>query len=620
MRRSILTLFVVLLSLVLTAQDAEPTGDNFTKGTVWFNTEWPMSLEMFREKILVVAIWHPECIEARHRVLAMQDIIFSSPQVQMISLFPGDSLHPVSRSEVNGYIQELQLVHPVGIAPDFKGFMDVNTSKLPVFLLYQQGIHPTLISNEGSTDQEFVQTLQELVNDKTFLRTLPGWQAVPTVEPRFWADPLVELPTYINSAADAYPLFISEPAHNRIVVLNDNGSAQTTIGSQRGYQDGNFMSTYFAYPSGTSFNALEQLLYIADTDNNRVRVADLSGRIVYNLMGNGALPKDKAITIDGPMQPIGLPTDVEYFNNKLYVLSGATNQLFEADPVSGKATEIVRLADTYWMNGRVRAYAKNLSVTKNGFFVVMSDGTIYNYAKKKLTKYYAPGTEKDRAAAVVERNKSIFVLMRDGQTIQVTRKKSAPEKLAGSGTKGWSNGAAQEASFNDATDMTFASNDLVICDHGNHLIRLVNPNTGKTSTLGVLPQDDLVYSTDALNGGDPVIYDSLFVSKGQNKLHIKFDMGDYALVKEGRNQVFVNETEGPTLESNDLTMEGIRCSFDPEKLPSGLLQFEIYMCVASKANPKLILMKRTFLNILLQDSESAERDQEITYSPRLLPN
>lgn len=620
MRKSILILLFFSLSRVLIAQDAEPTGDGFTKGTVWFNTEWPMNLDMFREKILVVAIWHPECIEARHRVLAMQDIIFNAPQVQMVSLFPGDSLHPVSRSEVNGYIQEMQLIHPVGIAPDFSGFKDINTSKLPVFLLYQQGIHPTLVSNEGSTDEEFVQTLQELVNDKTFLRTLPGWQAVPTVEPRFWADPLIELPTYVNASADAFPLFISEPAHNRIVVLNDNGSAQVTIGSQRGYQDGNFMSTHFAYPSGTSFNTLEQLLYIADTDNNRVRVADLSGRIVYNLMGNGALPKEKSINIDGPMQPIGLPTDVEYFDNKLYVLSGATNQLFEADPVSGKATEIVRFADTYWKNGRVRAYAKNLSVTKNGFFVVMSDGTVYNYAKKKLSKYYAPGSDYDRAAAVVERSKSIFVLLRDGNTIQVTRKKAAAEKLAGSGTKGWTDGQAQEASFNDATDMTYAANDLVICDHGNHLLRLVSPTSGKTTTLSILPQDDLVYSTDALNGGDPVIYDSLFVRKGENKLHVKFDMGDYTLVKEGRNQVFVNEGEGPTIESNDLTMEGIRCSFDTEKLPSGLLQFEMYMCVSSKSNPKLILMKRTFLNILLQDSESAERDQEIIYSPRLLPN
>jgi hypothetical protein len=610
-------LFALLLSAASFAQELSGA-DQFSKGTVWFNCEWPMNVEMFREKILVIAIWHPECIEARSRVLQMQDDLFNTPQIQLLSLFPGDSLHPVSRSEINGVIQEYQLTHPIGITPDFKGFQDVDVSRLPVFLLYQQSIRPTLVSNDGSSPGEFSETVKNLAADKAFLRGLSGWQVVPTIEPKYWADPLVEYPTYVSSTADGYPLYVSEPAHNRIVVLDENGVAEHIIGGQRGQKEGNFMSTQFTFPSGTSFDPMENLLYISDTDNHRVKVADLGGKIVYNLIGTGKEQTDRKLIIDGAMEAISFPTDVEFFDKKLYVLSGGTNQLFEADPVSGKCQEIARFADHYWLNGRVRAYAKNLSISKAGIYITMSDGMVYHWFKKKLVKVHQPASDYDRVSAVAFRNKALYLLFRDGRYIEVKGKK-ANKRLTGTGEKGWQNGPADQVTFNDPTDLCVAAGDLVVCDHGNHLLRFVNPATGKTNVMRIRPEQDLVYSTDALNGGDPVIYDSLFVASGNNKLHIQLDLGDYVLVKEGRNQVFVNEMEGPAIESNDLTETGIQCTFDTKKLPSPLLQFEMYMCVASKSNPNLILMKRTFLNVLIHELPDAVRDHEIDYAPRLLP-
>jgi hypothetical protein len=613
----------LLLGLVLafSGQSQNPTdtqGDDFAPGTVWFNTEWPMSVQMFHEKMLLVMIWHPECIEARRWVLDFQDLSLTYPQIQLVSLFPGDTLHPYSRSEVNGFIQEFQLKHPVGICPNFNAFQSTKVDRLPIFMLYQQSELPTLVSNDGSSPEEIMQTLKDMTTDRNFLNTVSAWAVGPSLDPSYYGDPLIEYPRYIEGSNEGYPVFVTEPSHQRIVVVNDEGVSEQIVGSIRGYQDGTFMSSRFNFPAGTSYDSESKLLFIADTDNSRVRVADFSGKIVYNLIGNGKVPLFSTPEVDGPMQSLGLPTDVAFSKGTLYVLSGATNQLFEADAVSGKAEELVQLPTTYWQNGLVRVYPKNLSLAKEGIYIVMSDGTVYLKAGKKLETIYKPSNEYDRVSAIVSKSKSTYLCKQDGSQIDV-KKGNEYKKLSGSGSIGWQSGSADETSFNKPTDMTYVVGDLMVCDRGNHLLRTVSTASGKSRTLRFKPTEDLVYSMDALTYGDPVIFDSVFVAPGRNSMKIKIDWADFELVNGGRNEVFVNEMDGPTLESNTVTKDGFACKFETEKITSGLLQFELYFTVSPIANPDLIIQKRVFINMIMNIVEGTPISQEVVYQPKILP-
>lgn len=620
LKRIVFPLLVgVLLALHVQGQNPNTTqGDDFAPGTVWFNTEWPMSIQMFHEKMLVVMIWHPECIEARHWVLEFQDLTLAYPQIQLVSLFPGDSLHPISRSEVNGFIQEFQIKHPVGICPNFDRIKSTKVDRLPVFMLYQQSEMPTLVSNDGSSPEEIMQTLKDLSQDRNFLNTVSAWVVGPSVDPSYYGDPLIEFPRYIEGSNEGYPVYVSEPSHQRIVVVNEEGVSEQILGSIRGYQDGNFMSARFNFPAGTSYDPEQKLLYIADTDNSRVRVADFSGKIVYNLIGNGKVPLFSSPTVDGPLQSLGLPTDVAFSKGTLYVLSAATNQLFEADAISGKAEELLQLPTTYWQKGLVRVYPKNLSLAKEGIYIVMSDGTVYLKSGKKLTTIHQPKDDYDRVSAVVSKSKSTYLCMQDGSQILV-RKGNDTKNLSGNGTVGWQSGSGSETSFNKPTDMTYVVGDLMVCDRGNHLLRTVSTSSGKTRTLRFKPTEDLVYSMDALTYGDPVIFDSVFVAPGRNSMKIKIDWADFELVNGGRNEVFVNEMDGPTLESNTVTKDGFACKFETEKITSGLLQFELYFTVSPIANPDLIIQKRVFVNMIMNVVEGTPKSQEIVYQPKILP-
>ena len=579
-----------------------PGGDEFSPKTIWFNCETELTMSLFKEKILVIEIWHPDCLEGRGYAQRIQEMSDYNQQIQLVSLIPGDTANPFSRSDITFFIQKNQLHHPVGICPDFAGFLDLKADRFPILMLYQQSSKPVMVSNDGASLEEVMFTLTELVKDKAYIYAMNPWQAGPAVDPKYYADPLIEAPEYIASSEGAFPLYITESSHQRIIELDESGTTTQTIGSSRGYIEGNFLSARFFNPGGVSFDPLENLLYIADTDNNRVRIADMQSKIVYSLLGDGGLMRGKPKTIDGPLESIGYPTDVVYHNKKLYVLSGQTNQLFVADPVSGKAELLVDLEEQ-WTRTKCRVYAKNLSISKEGFFIVMSNGDAYEFENKKLKKLQG------EMSALIQDGKRTFLLEGAKGKIDVLKKNNLTTLATCD--------SSQLVNWKKSTDMTKIGGELYVCDYRHHRIRQVDILSGKVSTFQIQPAMELVYNIDAIAGGEPVIYDSLRVKSGQNQLHLTIDIPGYVLVKKGRNEINVNDQEGPQLSTNQITSEGVDVKFDVGKLPSPLLQFEIYLTASPINEPDIIFIKRTFFNVMLQEDPEGERKHEITYQPTM---
>jgi hypothetical protein len=249
----------------------------------------------------------------------------------------------------------------------------------------------------------------------------------------------------------------------------------------------------------------------------------------------------------------------------------------------------------------------------------MSDGIVYFINGKKTEVFYNPSEGKGTASAVAFLGKTTYVAMSDSNRVYSIDKNRKWTMLSGSGQRGCANGAAESSSFYGISDLTVANGELIACDKRNSLLRMINPKSGRTRTLQFKPEMELVYNVDAINGGEPVLFDSLFVAKGMNELTIKFDLQDYEVVP-GRNEVFVNEQGGGiVLEGNEVTKNGIRCTFDTEKLPSPLLQFEVYITMSSKSEPDRTIIKRAFFNVMLENDRTAGRDHVITYTPNLLP-
>lgn len=101
---------MVGLSVTLFAQKKDV--DYISKGSVWFNTPYPITIENIHDKILVVCLWdeqNPFSTEGLHRI---EKTFESKFNVQLISGILGNSQQPRSRRRYTPSFNEKILPTP----------------------------------------------------------------------------------------------------------------------------------------------------------------------------------------------------------------------------------------------------------------------------------------------------------------------------------------------------------------------------------------------------------------------------------------------------------------------------------------------------------------------------
>lgn len=130
-------------------------------------------------------------------------------------------------------------------------------------------------------------------------------------------------------ATDGKTVFIADTGHDRIIAINPSGTVQFTIGNgQRGFADGDFKTAQFNRPRGLATDGI--MLYVADTDNHRIRAINLQDKTVTTLAGTGEKRK-----------PLSSPWDVEILaDGKLAIANAGSHQLLAVDIASRKLSTL----------------------------------------------------------------------------------------------------------------------------------------------------------------------------------------------------------------------------------------------------------------------------------------
>lgn len=91
-------------------------------------------------------------------------------------------------------------------------------------------------------------------------------------------------------------VFVSDTANNRVLAVNTSGAITAIIGnSTGGYVDSTFASAQFNFPQGLAGNS-SGLIYVADTNNHRIRVINRTSGAVSTLAGSSAGYQDGTTT------------------------------------------------------------------------------------------------------------------------------------------------------------------------------------------------------------------------------------------------------------------------------------------------------------------------------------
>ena len=122
-------------------------------------------------------------------------------------------------------------------------------------------------------------------------------------------------------------LFIADTNHNRIVIADLDGQVKAVVGSgAEDFADGDYASAAFNHPQGMEL--LGDILYVADTENHAIRRVNLAAGTVDTIAGTGEQGHDRRA--QGPARQIALssPWDLAHHDGILYIAMAGIHQLW----------------------------------------------------------------------------------------------------------------------------------------------------------------------------------------------------------------------------------------------------------------------------------------------------
>lgn len=285
-------------------------------------------------------------------------------------------------------------------------------------------------------------------------------------------------------ATDGTYLYVADSYHNQIRKIDMATSDVTTLAGSGGWGeavDGTGTKARFWYPTGIIIDGAH--LYVADTNNNKIRKIDIVTGTVTTVAG---IREPNGITTDGSYLYV-----TEFSNHKISKINIATGVVtrFAGGDSSGRADGV----------GIAAGFNYPAGISINGAHLYVADSnnhairTIEIATSTVTTLAGSPSNSADGAGAAVSFDEPTGITT-DGSHFYVTDKRSHKirkiEKatgvvttLAGSGLGGDTDGTGALVSFNEPTGITTDDANLYVVDTYNDKIRKIEIATGIVTTL-----------------------------------------------------------------------------------------------------------------------------------------
>ena len=129
-------------------------------------------------------------------------------------------------------------------------------------------------------------------------------------------------------------LFIADTNHNRIVIADLDGKVQAIVGNGgEDFADGDYASAAFNHPQGMEL--VGDTLYVADTENHAIRRVNLGAATVDTIAGTGQQGHDRRAAGPGTQIALSSPWDLTHHDGTLYIAMAGTHQLWRLSLADG---------------------------------------------------------------------------------------------------------------------------------------------------------------------------------------------------------------------------------------------------------------------------------------------
>jgi thiol-disulfide isomerase/thioredoxin len=485
----------------------------------WLNSDRPLSLKTLRGRVVLLDFWTYCCINCLH---VLPDLKYLEQKYKdcltVIGVHSAKFDHEKDVENVRQAILRYDIEHPVLLDQDFNVWQQYAVRAWPTLMV----IDPTgyvvgSVAGEGhrqALDQLIEQMLQEHRQKGTI--NLEKFSLVLEKERSPLTTPLA-FPGKVLADETSDTLFIADSGYHRLVVTSLDGALKHTIGTgTAGLQDGSFDEAQFASPQGMAWDAENQLLYVADTENHAIRQVDFQHKTVRTLAGTGEQSRNIR-----PHGGIGLktalnsPWDLVKLDNYLFVAMAGSHQIWQMNLESGIVSTYAGTGAESCVDGLVTeaVFAQPSGITTDGQELYVADSESSSVRAIGLAEMPKVRTvcgsgelfgfgDVDGQGTEARLQHCLGVEAgTDGQLWiadtynhkikQVNLKTGLCRTVLGSGVAGLRDGGAISerypqgvaTQFSEPSGLSLAGNSLYIADTNNHAIRRVALDTLTVSTL-----------------------------------------------------------------------------------------------------------------------------------------
>jgi thiol-disulfide isomerase/thioredoxin len=503
---------------------------DFPKGVEWLNTRKPISKLDLKGKFVILDFWTYCCINCIHVLPELKKLEKKYPnRLVVIGVHSAKFENEKDTENIREAILRYEIEHPVINDFDHKVWDQFSARSWPSLrMLDPEG--KLVAGHSGEIRFEdldaFLKPVLDYYDKKGLLDKTPLRFELESAKEK--PTPL-RFPGKILADEKGKRLFITDSNHNRIVITDLDGKLMGTIGSgQIGNSDGDFDTAEFDHPQGTVLNG--DLLYVCDTENHNLRKVDLVKKTVTTIAGSGRQAKRAFQHFNqeetGFSQWSGDPRKTELnspwalwiHGTDLYIAMAGPHQIWKMPldestigPFAGNAREDIvdgalLPSEPYGLGAASFAQPSGLASDGTWLYVADTEGssiravpfegnqpvkTVVGTAEQPSGRLFIfgdkDGQRKDvllqHAIGIAYSDSRLFVADTYNNKIKIVNAKTGETRtLAGTGQPGSDD---LPGTFDEPAGLAFANGTLYVADTNNHLIRKVDPKSGKVSTLTI---------------------------------------------------------------------------------------------------------------------------------------
>lgn len=297
----------------------------FSAGLEWFNVDAPVRLAGQRGRIVLVCFCSFSDIPSQH-VLADMNYFASKYRKDLTVLGVHSTRFPAEmrRSHVQKMMNKFHIRFPFVHDPELKLCKRFGIRQWPTQVLADRdGFIIGALAGDGKRARLKEVIEYQIKRESRFGSTgSEAYTVSQTPEPQA----LLSFPGRVLVSRDR--VYISDSAHNQVIITSANGNILRRIGSTSpGFIDGDSLSAAFNNPQGMALG--DQSLYVADEGNHAIRCVNVRSGEVTTVAGTGTPGTVSGPVVTRPREmQLKSPLDLVLVNGVLFIAMAGMHQVW----------------------------------------------------------------------------------------------------------------------------------------------------------------------------------------------------------------------------------------------------------------------------------------------------